>query len=77
MSSDTTVSFRPEVQADSTGKYYGNAFRFATWGEANQYVQDLAFRWTLVTKTRIVLSDDPVNSAWRDGKRLDLEGRET
>jgi hypothetical protein len=30
------MSFKPEVQADATGKWYGNALRFATRAEAEE-----------------------------------------
>jgi hypothetical protein len=33
--------------------------RFATKDEAERYVHDLMMRWTLVTDTRVVESDDP------------------
>jgi hypothetical protein len=54
-------SYKPEVIADSSGKWVGNALRFATEAEAEAYVKDLAWRWTLVTDTRVIESDDPVN----------------
>ncbi len=55
------MSFKPEVVADSTGHWVSNAFRFATKLEAERYVVDLMMRWTSVTDTRVVESDDPVN----------------
>jgi hypothetical protein len=61
------MSFKPEVVADSSGTWAGNALRFATEDEAEMYVKDLARRWTLVTATRVVPSDDPVTDA------IDLE----
>jgi hypothetical protein len=54
-------SFKPEVIADSSGTWAGNALRFATKAEAETYVSDLAMRWTLVTETRVIESEDPVN----------------
>ena len=54
-------SYAAEVIADSSGKWAGNGLRFATEREAEAYVADLARRWTLVTETRVVESDDPVN----------------
>ena len=38
------MSFKPEVIADRTMKWCGNACRFATRAEAEQYVADLAYR---------------------------------
>jgi hypothetical protein len=62
------VSYAPEVIADSSGKWSGNALRFATPEEATAWVDDLALRWTLVRDTRVVESDDAVNYAIVDGK---------
>jgi hypothetical protein len=67
------MSWKPEVIADSTGKWCGNGLRFATKQEALDNVQDLANRWFLVEDTRVVESDDPVNYAWIDGKLIALE----
>jgi hypothetical protein len=35
------MSFKPEVQTDDTGKWYGNALRFGSREEAEAQVQDL------------------------------------
>jgi hypothetical protein len=61
------MSYKPEVIADSSGHWAGNALRFATREEAEQNVRDLMFRWTSVRETRVVESDDPVNYRWVDG----------
>jgi hypothetical protein len=61
------MSWKPEVQTDSSGKWYGNALRFATKEEAEANVFDLSMRWMLVRDTRVVECDDPVNYAWVDG----------
>ena len=53
-------SWAPEVQVDSSGKWYGNALRFATQEEAEQNVAALADRWYSVINTRAVQSLDPV-----------------
>jgi hypothetical protein len=42
------MSFKPEVIADSTGQWCGNALRFATREEAEANVKDLERRWILV-----------------------------
>lgn len=55
------TSWAPEVIADSSGQWCGNALRFATRGEAEDNVRDLSWRWTLVRETRVVPSKDPVN----------------
>jgi predicted RNA-binding protein YlxR (DUF448 family) len=54
-------SWAPEVVADSSGTWCGNALRFATRGEAEDNVRDLSFHWMLVRDTRVVPSKDPVN----------------
>jgi hypothetical protein len=60
------MSWKSEVIADSSGKWVGNACRFATKAEAEHYVANLAYRWTLVRNTRVVECDDPVNYVWDD-----------
>jgi hypothetical protein len=57
------MSFKVEVIADDSGKWYVNALRFATREEAQIYATNLMWRWTLITlvrDTRIVECDDPV-----------------
>ena len=61
-------SFKPEVIADASGSWTGNALRFATEAEAETYVRDLAWRWTSVRQTRVVASDDAVSHVWTDGR---------
>ena len=61
-------SFKPEVVADSSGEWSGNAMRFATEAEAKTYVADLASRWMLVTATRVVESEDPVTARITDNR---------
>ena len=62
------MSFKPEVIADSSGKWSGNALRFATEEEARIYVDDLMMRWTAVRDTRVLEVEDPVTA------RLDRDG---
>jgi hypothetical protein len=57
------MSWKPEVIADNSGQWYGNALRFATKAEAETSAYDLAMRWTLVRDWRVVESEDPVNYA--------------
>jgi len=54
-------SYAPEVIADSTGKFVGNALRFPTQEEAAQNVFDLSMRWFAVRETRVVESEDEPN----------------
>jgi hypothetical protein len=67
------VSWKPEVQTDATGKWYGNALRFATRKEAEDQVLDLRMRWYAVRETRAVECDDPVNYRYVDGKLVAVE----
>ena len=62
MSNDQTApqSWAPEVQTDSTGKWYGNALRFATESEAYASAGELCSRWLLVRAYRAAPSADPV-----------------
>jgi hypothetical protein len=61
-------SWKPEVIADRSGKWNGNGLRFASKEEAEFYVADLFQRWTLVTQTRVIESDDPVNYRWNGSR---------
>jgi hypothetical protein len=62
------MAWKPEVIADSSGKWNGNALRFATREEAEANARDLAMRWTLVREFRATECDDPVNYRWINGK---------
>ena len=52
-----TSKYRVEVQADSTGKWYGNEVRFDDWVGAYAYALNLAHRWTSVRDVRVVSAD--------------------
>jgi hypothetical protein len=65
------MSWKPEVIADSSGKWYGNALRFATKREAELSAMDLSMRWTSVRDWRVSESGDPVNY------RISEEGKMT
>lgn len=54
------MSYAVEVVADNSGKFCGNALRFATKGAAQRYAIDLHARWTAVREWRVVESSDPV-----------------
>lgn len=60
------MSWKPEVIADASGKWSGNALRFASKKEAEDNVFDLAMRWIAVRDTRVVECDDPVNYTYID-----------
>jgi hypothetical protein len=61
------TSWEPQVIADDSGEFVGNALRFASQLEAETYVSDLRRRWILVRETRVVESPDPVNHQIKDG----------
>jgi hypothetical protein len=67
------VSYKPEVQTDSTGRWYGNQLRFATREEAQANVEDLASRWFAVREVRVAESDDPVNYRWVNGAAVRVD----
>lgn len=62
------MSYAPEVIADNSGKFCGNALRFATREEAEANVLDLSMRWMAVRETRVVESPDPVNYSYVNGR---------
>lgn len=62
------MSWRPEVIADSSGKWAPNGMRFPTEAEAKGYAANLRARWVLVTDTRVVECDDPANYRWTDSR---------
>ena len=70
------MSFKPEVIADSSGKWSANALRFATRGEAEANVHDLMMRWFAVRDTRVVECDDAVNYSYVDHKLLPIPAAE-
>lgn len=57
------MSYMPEVTTDDTGKWYGNALRFATYDEALASARALSMRWFAVREYRASESLDPVNYA--------------
>jgi hypothetical protein len=66
------TSWKPEVRTDGTGKWYGNALRFATYEEAKAQVLDLSMRWTSVIDIRAVESDEPVNYRYVDHRLVSI-----
>jgi hypothetical protein len=63
------TSYKPEVIADSSGKWAGNGLTFNTEMEAHDYVKDLEWRWTSVRETRVVEVDEPATHYWDLDKR--------
>src|SRR5580765_889309 len=66
-------SYKPEVIADSSGKWCDNGLRFATKVEAELNVADLMNRWYAVRETRVVESDEPVNYTYHNGQLRHIE----
>ena len=46
--------YKVEVIADNSGEWTGNQLTFDSIGRAREYAEDLAWRWTLVRKWRVV-----------------------
>lgn len=61
------ASWKAEVIADSSGKWCGNALRFATKAEAEAYALDLFGRWTAVREWRAVPADGAPTDCFQDG----------
>jgi hypothetical protein len=61
-------SFAPEVIADSSGKWAGNACRFKTAAEAQKSASLLMMSWMAVRETRVVESEDEPNYKFVDGQ---------
>jgi len=67
------TSYKVEVIADASGKWCGNALRFATREQAETEAADLMARWFAVREWRVVESDEPVNREWRDGEMHEVK----
>jgi hypothetical protein len=67
------MSWKPEVQTDSTGQWYGNALRFATEKEALDNAKELSRRWLAVLEVRATESDEPVNNKYENGKLIEVK----
>jgi len=61
---DTSRSWKPEVIADSSGKWYANGLAFATREEAEASARDLASHWFAVREWRAIESDQEPNYRW-------------
>lgn len=58
------MPFKAEVIADSSGTWADNGFIFETRKEAEDYVRDLAWRWTAVRQHRVVETSDKATYRW-------------
>jgi hypothetical protein len=61
------VSFKPEVKTNDPD-WHGNRVRTETREEAEAYVANLAMRWTSVSDTRVIETEDVVTACFTDGK---------
>lgn len=68
------MSFKLEVQADSSGDWTSNALRFATKDEAEAYGADLFARWMAVRVMRVIESEEPVNERFINGRSEAAKG---
>jgi hypothetical protein len=71
---EQTMAWKPEVFVEN--KWSRNALVFATEQEASDNARDLMFRWLLVTDSRAVEVDEPVNYRYVNGALLTLEQSE-
>ena len=65
------MSWKCEVQVRNETGWHGNALRFPTEDQAQQYAANLFGRWLLVEQTRVVECLDPVRHVWLDGRVVD------
>jgi hypothetical protein len=67
------MSYAPQVMMFTNDDHLlGNGLRFATPREAEAWIAAAFGRRTLKRNARIIISDDPVNYAWADGKLHEL-----
>ena len=70
------MSYAPQVKKfDGDDCWLGNGLRFATDREAEAWIIAAFGRQMLKRNARIIISDDPVNYAWVDGKLRGLSDR--
>jgi hypothetical protein len=69
------MSWKPEVNTagDPEDAWSSNTLRFATKAECDQYLIDLAMRWTAVRDVRATECEDPVTHEIRDDEIRRLE----
>lgn len=61
------MAFKAQVKTPGDRDWCGNGLVFATKGEAERYVVNLSFRWTLVEQMRVIETDEAVNYIADDG----------
>ena len=68
------VSFAAEVGAPASGRWARNARRFGTRQEAEDWIREMTRSITTPVETRVVESDDPVNSVFENGAARPING---
>lgn len=63
-------NWKPEVFVE--GQWSHNALVFATKQEAEENARDLFLRWTSCEQWRAVMSSDPVNYRYENGKLIEV-----
>lgn len=61
-------NWKPEVKV--SGNWERNGLVFETKEEAEANAKALMWRWVLVTDSRAVESDEPVNYEWENGRLI-------
>ena len=69
---EANASWKPQVKVD--GKWESNALVFATEEEARKSAAALFSRWQLTTDHRAIVSDEPVNYTFKNGRQIKDEG---
>jgi hypothetical protein len=69
---EANASWKPQVKVNGT--WSSNALVFDTEEEAQKSAHDLFTRWQLTTDHRAIVSDEPVNYSYRNGKLIAHEG---
>lgn len=69
---EANASWKPQVKVNGT--WSSNALVFNTEEEAKNSACDLFKRWQLTTDYRAIVSDEPVNYSYRNGKLMEHTG---
>jgi hypothetical protein len=68
------MSWKPEVQTMMDGdRWTGNALRFGTKEEAEDYARVLFWNWTSSTAYRVVEVEDPITYALVEGRLVPVK----
>lgn len=69
---EANANWKPQVKVD--GNWSSNNLVFDTEEEAKQSARALFGRWLLCTDHRAIVSDEPVNYSYRNGKLTEHTG---